>query len=142
MLEETTSISTTSRSLTEISEISHYNSQSDSSGNNAHSKSIVNVVTLVDYDETLNKDHDSNSSNNTFNNSMHIADANNKVILNTFSEPLDLNKSITVMNSTRTYESFDNQLHGYRVRIRNKFTYEKQHSSKKSIHTLRDVKYV
>ena len=80
-LEETSSISTTSRSLTEISETSHYNSQSDSSGNNAHSDSIVNVVKLVDYDETLNKDHDINSCNNTFNNSMHTADANNKVIL-------------------------------------------------------------
>ena len=89
----------------------------------------------MNYDETLNKDHDSNSSNNTFNNSIHTVDANNKVILNNFSEPLDLNKSITVMNSTRTYESFDDQLHSYHVKNHNKFTYEKQHSSNKSIHT-------
>ena len=66
---------------------------------------------------------------------MHTADANNKVILNNFSEPLDLNKSITVMNSTRTYVSFDDELHSYRVKNHNKFTYEKQHSSEKSIHT-------
>ena len=48
---------------------------------------------------------------------------------------MDLNKSFIVMNSTRTYESFDDQLHSYRVKNHNKFTYDKQHSSKKSIHT-------
>ena len=116
--------------LTEISNTSHYNSQSDTSGNNLPSESIIVVVKLVDYDETLDNDHINSSSNNTFINSMHTANVNNTIVLNNFSESLDLNKSITV---TKTYESFDDQLHSYRVQNHNKFTYEKQHSSDNKI---------
>ena len=116
--------------LTEISNTSHYNSQSDTSGNNLPSESIINVVKLADYDETLDNDHINSSSNNTFINSMHTANVNNTIVLNNFSESLDLNKSITV---TKTYESFDDQLHSYRVQNHNKFTYEKQHSSNNKI---------
>ena len=76
--------------LTEISNTSHYNSQSDTSGNNLPSESIIVVVKLVDYDETLDNDHINSSSNNTFINSMHTANVNNTIVLNNFSESLDL----------------------------------------------------
>ena len=132
-LQETISTSTMGSSLTEISNTSHYNSQSDTSGNNLPSVSIINVVKLVDYYETLDNVHINLSSNNTFINSMHTANVDNTIVLNNFSESLDLNKSITVMNSTKTYESFDDQLHSYRVQNHNKFTYEKQHSSNNKI---------
>ena len=98
-LEETTSTSTMGSLLTEISNTSHYNSQSDTSGNNLPSESIINVVKLVDYDETLDNDNINSSSNNTFINSMHTANVNNTIVLNNFSESLDLRWCIGINRS-------------------------------------------